>query len=176
MAWFKKKPDLISNRSRELGREIAELEARIQQLDTQLEHNHPPRLRSTAVPHGTTVTHSSPTPAAPAAPVVHEPIFEQVDQDRLQAPAESAESPDRFNELGMRKYDLPALLQRIRNHLRGPSTSNPKLVSYLAAGGIQGLRPLRIKKRVRRNQIMTLFGLIFFVLLGILAVYCYRGR
>jgi hypothetical protein len=73
--------------------------------------------------------------------------------------------------LGVRKYDLPALLQRIRKHFRGPATTNPKLVSYLAAGGIQGLRPLRYEKRVARNRFIALVIVLFLVLLGLIAAF-----
>ena len=67
----------------------------------------------------------------------------------------------------MRKYDLPALLNRWRNHFRGPTTSNPRLVSYLAAGGVQGLRPLRYEKRVARNRFFVLITAVILVLLGL---------
>jgi hypothetical protein len=67
----------------------------------------------------------------------------------------------------VRKYDLPALWNRIRNHFRGPTTNNPRLVNYLAAGGVQGLRPLRYEKRVARNRVI---GLAFFLLLLMLGI------
>jgi hypothetical protein len=80
-------------------------------------------------------------------------------------------APEHFNELGVRKYDLPALLHRLRNHFRGPSTTNPKLVNYLAAGGIQGLRPLRYEKRVARNRFVALVLFLFVILLGIILAF-----
>ena len=103
-----------------------------------------------------------------------EPIFEEVDQNRLQAHAEGASTPEHYNELGVRKYDLLALFRRVREHFQGPSTTNPKLVSYLAAGGIQGLRPLRYEKRVARNRFIVFAVFLFVVLLGLLAVYVRR--
>ena len=171
MAWFRKKPDPISDRARTLNQEIAELEAQIKKLDSRLQRNPAqPRLRSTAVPHGSNVPHSESAPSAtPAAPVTHEPIFEDVDQDRLKARQEGVATPDHFNDLGVRKYDLPALFRRWRSHFRGPSTTNPKLVSYLAAGGIQGLRPLRYEKRVARNRFIALVVFLFLMMLGIIA-------
>ena len=81
------------------------------------------------------------------------------------------ETADHFNELGVRKYDLPALLRRLRHHLRGPTTNNPRLVNYLAAGGVHGLRPLRYEKRVARNRFITLAVVLFLILLGVLVVY-----
>ena len=71
----------------------------------------------------------------------------------------------------MRKYDLPALWNRLRNHFRGPTTSNPRLVNYLAAGGVQGLRPLRYEKRVARNRVIVLATVLFVILLGTLLLY-----
>jgi hypothetical protein len=81
-----------------------------------------------------------------------------------------------FNELGLRKYDLPALFNRIRNHLRGPTTTNPRLVNYLAAGGVHGLRPLRYEKRVARNRFIALVIVITIVLLGLLPFFLRSHR
>jgi hypothetical protein len=180
MAWFKKKPDPISDRARALNEEIAALEAQIKNLDSKLQQAPPPaKLRSTAIPHGETIQRAPEPDAAskletrnpkPETPKPHEPIFEDVDQDRLKSRAETA-TPEHYNELGVRKYDLPALLRRIRNHFRGPSTNNPKLVHYLAAGGVQGLRPLRYEKRVARNRFILFVAFLFFALLGIILVF-----
>jgi hypothetical protein len=181
MAWFKKKPDPISDRARALNEEIAALESQIQQLDAKRKDSPPPaKLRSTAMPHGETIQRA-PEPATPDPkpetrnPKPHEPIFEEVDQDRLKARGEVA-TPDHYYDLGVRKYDLPALLRRIRNHFRGPSTNNPKLVHYLAAGGVQGLRPLRYEKRVARNRFIAFVALLFFAGLGILLVFWHNHR
>jgi hypothetical protein len=179
MALFKKKPDLISERARALNHEIAALEAQIRRLDSQLQDNGPdpfipeiPRLRSTALPHGATAHRVPEFPAPPAAaPVVEEPIFEEVDRNPLDGRGEAGVTPDHFNELGVRKYDLPALLRRMRNQFQGPSTMNPKLVNYLAAGGIQGLRPMRYEKRIARNRFLALVVFIIVTLLGIILVF-----
>ncbi|HOX58749.1 MAG TPA: hypothetical protein P5205_10975 [Candidatus Paceibacterota bacterium] len=172
MAWLRKKPDPISDRARALNDEIARLESQIKELDAQVQRDHSqPRLRSTALPHGSTVSHIEPEPLSSSTPEAQEPIFEEVDQDILQAHGEAATTPEHYNELGVRKYDLPALLRRIRGHFRGPSTTNPKLVSYLAAGGIQGLRPLRYEKRVARNRFIFFAVILFLALLGTLWVF-----
>jgi hypothetical protein len=107
---------------------------------------------------------------------VQEPIFEEVGQDLLKARSEGTTTPEHYNELGLRKYDLPALLSRIRSHFRGPSTSNPKLVSYLAAGGIQGLRPLRYEKRVARYRFIAFVVILFLLLWGTLWVFLIHRR
>jgi hypothetical protein len=180
MAWLKKRPDPITDRARALNDEIAALEAEIQRLDTQLQRNQGhPRLRSTALPHGSTLNYLPADPAAAGAPNtagLSEPIFEDVDQDRLKERAESTTTPEHYNELGVRKYDLPALVGRFRTHLRGPAATNPKLVSYLAAGGIHGLRPMRYEKRVARNRFIFFAVILFLALLGTLLVFLQRQR
>jgi hypothetical protein len=175
MAWFNKKTDPISDRARALNQEIADLEAQIQSLDARIQADHSqPRLRSTAVPRNSAWRDSAPVSPVPAPPAAHEPIFEEVDQNLLRPRAEGAATPEHFNELGVRKYDLLALFRRVQNHFRGPSTTNPKLVSYLAAGGIQGLRPMRYEKRVARNRFIVLVAALFLIGLGIIAVYVHH--
>jgi hypothetical protein len=161
MAWFSKKSDPISDRQRALNEEIAQLEAQIKKLDTEVQRKETRALGEVAQTDFEP-NHLSNSP-------VEEPIFERIDQDRLKARQETA-TDAHFNELGVRKYDLPALMRRIRNQFRGPSTTNPKLVSYLAAGGIQGLRPLRYEKRVARNRFIALVIFLFLMLLGIIAI------
>jgi hypothetical protein len=179
MAWFKKNADPFSDRARALNAEIAALEEKIKRLDSQLSQNPPtppsqpaspsqPRLRPAALPDGGSAYRA---PEPPPRPAAHEPIFEPVDQNRLKARGEAATTPEHYNELGVRKYDLPALLRRLRNLFHGPSTTNPKLVNYLAAGGIQGLRPMRYEKRVARNRFLVLVVFIFLMLLGFIVVF-----
>jgi hypothetical protein len=179
MAWFRKNSDPLSDRARALNDEIADLEAQIKKLDARLQRNQAesqPRLRSTAIPHGETVNHEShdATEPAPLVKIHDEPIFEEVHIDRLEDKSEPVTTPMHYNELGVRKYDLPALLRRIRDQFRGPSTTNPKLVSYLAAGGIQGLRPMRYEKRVARNRFIVLVAVLFLALLGIILLFRHR--
>ena len=176
MGLFKKKPDPITERARSLNEKIAALEAEIQKLSEQEARGkaspfsapaaapassaHAPRLRSTALPRGLG------TPAA-AAP---EPIFEEVDQRRIhQPPGEAGPAP--APELGTRKFDLGATCRRFVNNFRGPATSNPKLVSYLAAGSIQGLRPMRYEKRVARNRFIALVIVLAVVVVGLIAIF-----
>ncbi|MGB7767311.1 MAG: hypothetical protein WBN22_00455 [Verrucomicrobiia bacterium] len=172
MASAKKKAgknDPISERARALNDQIASLEAEIKRLDTQLQHTPVPRLRSTTLPHGATVARA-PVPPAPA-PLAPEPVFEEVKP--LRTDDETA-PPDQFNELGVRKYDLPGLFERLRRHFRRPTTSNPRLVTYLAAGGVQGLRPLRYEKRVARNRFILLVAVLFLILLGVISLFVHN--
>jgi hypothetical protein len=176
MAWFRKNSDPLSDRARALNDEIADLEAQIKKLDSKLQQNQAesqPRLRSTAIPHGETVSHEAhdPMEPTPILKIHDEPIFEDVDVDRLKDKSEPITTPMHYNELGVRKYDLPAFFRRVRDQFRGPSTTNPKLVSYLAAGGIQGLRPMRYEKRVARNRFIVLVAVLFLALLGIILLF-----
>ena len=172
MGLFKKKPDPISARAKLLNGQIAALEAEIQKLAEQKPTPPPaanpssfaglssslsaephssgqPRLRSTARPRGHSV---------PAA--VHEPVFEEVGQDRIKSGSQPAPLL-KHHELDVRKDDLASTWERLKNHFRGPVASNPKLVHYLSAGSIQGLRPLRYEKRVARNRFIALVLVLF---------------
>ncbi len=170
MAFFKKKPDPISDRSQVLMAEIAALEAQIKELSAQSEQAPEPlRIRSTAVPHGVAALPAT-EPSAPRASV-RDPIFEPIDQRKIAGGLDHEGTPEHYNDLGVRKYDLASAWRRVRNHFHGPSTHNPKLVSYLAAGTINGLRPLRYEKRVARNRFLGVFLLLVLVLLGFVSVF-----
>jgi hypothetical protein len=179
MTWFRKKPDPLSDKARMLNTEIAQLEVQIKRLDAQLQRNQPDSSSvPTVVSAQTSPAHNSNSAAARSRlpRIYHEPIFEQVSTDRLAAPQDNGNSPEHYNELGVRKYDLPALFARMRRHFNGPATTNPKLVSYLAAGGLQGLRPLRYEKRVARNRFIVLFITLFLVLLGLIWAFVHNQR
>lgn len=169
MGLFSKKADPIASKAKELEEQIAQVQLQIKKLNRKLEtpesepappqpaartngHEHilaPPSVRSSVSPQGQR--------SAQIRNIPREPIFESVEQA---APAAATDqSKAQFNDLGVRKYDLPGAWRRLTGYFRGPSTHNPKLVSYLAAGSIRGLRPLRYEKRVARNRfiIMSLF-------------------
>jgi len=171
MAFVKKKArqvDPISERARLLNDQIASLESEIKKLDSQLQGSSAkPKLHSTTIPHGATVSRKPEPPPAPK-PVSHEPVFEEVNPKTFQP---EADPRDRYNELGVRKYDLPALWERVRNHFRSPTASNPRLVNYLAAGGVHGLRPMRYEKRIARRRFIVLAAALFLLLLGTLLVW-----
>ena len=101
-------------------------------------------------------------------PPVQEPVFEEI---KALSDTEETAAPDQFNELGVRKYDLPALFNRVRNHFRRPTTNNPRLVAYLAAGGVHGLRPMRYEKRVARNRFIFFAIILFVILFGTICVF-----
>lgn len=163
-----KNADPISERARLLNEQIASLEAEIKKIDSQLHTSaSKPKLRSTAIPHGATIPRKTETPPPQTKPVASEPVFEEV---KPITPRTERETSELFNEMGMRKYDLPALWNKLRHFFSGPSASNPRLVNYLAAGGVQGLRPLRYEKRVARNRFIALVIVLFIILLGIISL------
>lgn len=167
MGLFRKKADPLSDRSKALNAQIASLEAEIKKLDHKLQRSaSQPRLRSTALPHGQA---SSPGKTPP--PPTREPVFERLDHGPFEPAGDAEDSPDHYNDLGVRKYDLTAAWRRLRNQFREPAARNPKLVSYLAAGSIKGLRPLRYEKRVARNRFIAVFLLLVCLLWGIITVF-----
>ena len=147
MGWLNRKKDPISERARELSQQIRQLELQIENL------------------HG-------PTPAATATtPESRDPMFETVRQTRLK---DLHPPQPHFNELGIRKYDLPSAWRRLMNHVRGPTANNPKLVDLLAAGSLQGMRPLRYERRIARNRFIVFVMVLFLVLWGLAAVFVRR--
>ena len=162
--------DPISDRARALNDQIAALESEIKKLDSQLQHATTPRFRSTALPHGATIAWKPEPPPAPK-PAAREPVFEEVNP--IQAGDDTA-APDQFNEFGVRKYDLPALINKFRGWFSRPPAANPRLVTYLAAGGVRGLRPLRYEKRVARNRVIALAVVFFGIMLWIISLFLHR--
>ncbi len=163
MGFSRKKRDPITEKAQALNEQIASLEAQIKELSTATEAP-TPRFRSSAVPRN----YAGPMEKSHREPQPSE-HFEEVDHTPLQS-AEPRVKSDHFNDMGVRKYDLLAAWQRFKDHFKPPPASNPKLVSYLAAGSIQGLRPMRYEKRVARNRFVLLVMVLLLMLWGILAV------
>jgi len=176
MGLFKKKADPIGHRAKVLEDEIAALKAKLKKLNAKNETpaaEGPPKSqakwRSTAIPHG------QPSPASAATSSRPKPeVFEELGANRLAEKPPDPPQPQQYNDLGIRKYDLAAFLKRVYNHFRGKPVSNPKLVNYLAAGSIQGLRPLRYEKRVARNRFIFLALVLLLVLWGVLSMFIGR--
>ncbi|MBM3837680.1 MAG: hypothetical protein FJ398_06905 [Verrucomicrobia bacterium] len=172
MGLFKKKPDPISDRSRALEAQIAALEAQIRQLHSKVQKEQTqPRVRSSVTPGQMTGAAPSVSPTASTLPAsAREPVFELISPPNTPPASAEESTPARDNELGVRKHDLAAAWRRIRNHFHGPATPNPKLVSYLAAGTIKGLRPLRYEKRIARNRVIFVSIVLLFVIWVVLAM------
>ena len=194
MGFFKKKVDPISERAKALNDQIAALEAEIQRLSTQRAPEEPattpapsaparparpeappksqPKLRSTTLPHSLAASaHAQTVESNSERRPVEEPVLEDLNpfRDPSEAMSRSAATPD----LGLRD-DSVSVWERVKNNFRGPATSNPKLVNYLAAGSIQGLRPLRYEKRVSRNRFLLLAVALVLVIWGLLAAFLKR--
>jgi hypothetical protein len=168
MGLFHNKPDPISDRAKTLKSEIARIETEIQGLSQSLaQAKNQPRLRSTAQPHSNAP--KSPTPEA------REPIFEEADPKPLTQPPPAPPARGLSNDLRDRQSKLASVWKRIIKVFRPPAPSNPKLLNLLAAGNIQGLRPLRYEKRVARNRFIALVVIFLLVLWGILAFF-FRHR
>ena len=73
-----------------------------------------------------------------------------------------------YNEHGVKKLDAVHLWRRLRNCFRRTPSSRSKFVDYLAAGSIQGIRPLRYERRIARNRFLALFVLLLALLFSIL--------
>jgi hypothetical protein len=168
MGFFTKKADPISERSSQLTARIAELESKIKQLSQRVEPEDHRRFRSTAYPPGSPSA-ARPTNGAPNG----DPVFERVDQKQLKEVPEPLPTSRHDDETGARKFDFLEWMERLKRHFRGPSAANPKLVNYLAAGNIQGLRPLRYEKRVARNRFVALTMVLVIVLFGL---FCFLAR
>lgn len=160
---FKRKPDPLSDRARELDAELRKLEKEIEQLSARVsQDDSPPRIRSTVRPHG-----QAPLPS-------HDPVFEEIDFKSAGAKPSETDTAAHYNELGVRKFDLAAVLRRLAAHFRRPEDDQPKLINYLASGSIHGLRPLRYEKRVARNRFIFTALFLLLALYGLLHVFLKR--
>ncbi len=149
-SWLRRRPDPIDERKRDLTRQIEELEARIKSLGNQAEETPSLEEIEQAIPA------ASPTPGP--QPTRRDPVFETVSQGRLH---ELQKRAAHLNQLGTQKFDLPAAWQRLTDQFSSPKATNPKLVDLLAAGSLQGMRPLRYERRIaRRRFLLFLFGLL----------------
>lgn len=161
MGWRKQKPsdDPFEARSRELADQIRRLERQIDQLGQT-----PPAPQRKPSPRPSTPT-PAPPPTRGSLPLPPPPV------PLPTLSSAHSESDGRINPQGLRKFDLASVWRRIRVHFQGPNTNNPRMVQYLAAGSVHGLRPLRYEKRVARNRFIGLFVLLVLILFGLARVY-----
>jgi len=164
MGLFDRHRDPIEEQRRELERELQRVRKQIRRLETHGEQQASraplPESRPLGAP-----TQRRRRPAPPPTPA-NDPIFEETpDQEPATVsvaegvdPAATGESRELYNHAGLRKYDLVGLFRRIRASVLGASEDDKKLINYLAAGSIHGLRPLRHEKRVARNRALVAAG------------------
>ncbi len=157
-----KRTDPIAQRARALDAEIEALQEQIQRLGTQVSGGVGRRGSGNGGGSRGTLT---------VAETLPDPVFEAVDHKRVKSHSEVQATASHYNELGVRKYDLAGVWKRFQGNFHGPPASNPKLINYLAAGSIQGLRPLRYEKRVARNRVLALAFLLAMVLWGLFAIF-----
>lgn len=175
MGWLKRKKDPISEKAHDLTKQIKQLEDQIQQLATKKHDpaeavppaSPPPRRSVPPHPAASADVSSGSTAGSVTGRVPgRDPVFEPVRHERLQ---DLTAPPAHYNELGVRKYDLPAAWRRLMGQLRGPSSQNPKLVDLLAAGSLQGIRPLRYEKRIARRRFLLVLTVLLLLLWGLFA-------
>ncbi|MCP5517988.1 MAG: hypothetical protein H7A45_12120 [Verrucomicrobiales bacterium] len=156
MALFRRKPDPIREREERLRSQLAAVEAQIQKLNAEVaQAATEPRLRSTAQPH-----------AGPTPPGAGQPPLPSPGPSRSGNPFNRRTGQAHLNERGVAKYDLLGNLRRWWRGGRAGRSRNPQLVTYLAAGGIQGLPALRHEKRVARNRFLLLCAVTLVLLWG----------
>lgn len=159
MAWFEKRKDPLLERESRLKAQLADVAAQIEELNAEIHQAEAsPKWRSTARPHS-----ASAAPPEPAAPVA----FEELRQKQPGRGGRKAATPARLNAQGVAKFDLAGMVRRWRQKLRPKNPRQPQLVTYLAAGGIQGLPALRHEKRVARNRFLLLCAAFLVALAGI---------
>src|SRR5688572_31903731 len=119
MGLFSKKADPIASKAKELEQQITQVQLQIKKLHRELENPRPQPARPEPPPKMNGHDHAiapAPTPmrstVSPHSPrsaqirnVPREPIFESVEQ--AAPPASADPSKAQFNDLGVRKYDLP---------------------------------------------------------------------
>jgi len=165
MRLFRKKPDPITESERQLNTKLAALEGELRELHARLSSP------STSDPASTPGARTFAPVPGPGQPGAREPRFEAVSRRGVQGPPERESTPAHYNELGVRKYDPVATLRKWLAQLRSTPTANPKLVNYLAAGSIHGLRPLRYEKRIARNRFVALSVFFLAILWGLIYIY-----
>lgn len=165
MSFFTRKPDPLMDRAKRLTGEIARIEKEIASLNAVVAPVSTPRLRSNAPGNVVRRVSMGGGVPAPGLPPREAPVSRPARTSPVIAPVDPKDP--HFNELGIRKYDLLSAWQRLKGHLRGPTSNNPRMVNYLAAGSIQGLRTLRYERRVARNRFLAFFVLLLLVLWGL---------
>ena len=139
MGLFRKNRDPLDNRAKSVRNQLADLQSQIEKLG---DPNQPF--------------------ASQPAPFVHD--LKPDDQPLPRRPVEAAST----QTLGTKAERPGTLWERIsRNFRKPPVSNNPKLVNFLAAGSIQGLRPLRYERRVARNRFLAFTTVLVLVLIGL---------
>lgn len=160
--------DPISARARNLDHRARELKAEIRRLQKQSSLE-PKFQRTTAVrPNKQPRTDEKSS---------MDSLFDTVEHDVLRVVEKVRDPKAHYNALGVRKLDPLGWVRR-HTEKQPESKTNPdhiksedqKWVQYMAAGGVQGIEPLRREKRIARNRFLMMFALFLLILCGIFAV------
>jgi len=128
--------DPIASRDKSLKARLADLESQIEQLDQ----------------------------AAPAPPQTPRAVHELKPGEEPLPPRPS--HPLSEQPLGTTDPENETLWHWFSSRFRKPPvSSNPRMVNFLAAGSIHGLRPLRYERRVARNRFLAFSALLVLVLI-----------
>ena len=137
MGLFRRK-DPLESRAKVLKARMADLESQIQQLD---QAGDEPSATPPSV-HELKLG-DEPLPPRPSHPLSEQPLG----------------TSDPENETLWQWFS--------RRFRKPPISSNPRMVNFLAAGSIEGLRPLRYERRVARNRFLAFSALLVLVLIGL---------
>ena len=130
--------DPLKSRAKRLKARLADVESQIEQLGQDgNEPAQPPAVVDELKPG------DEPLPPRPSHPLSEQP-------------------------LGTSEPENESVWQWLSSRFRKPPvSSNPRMVNFLAAGSIQGLRPLRYERRVARNRFLAFTVLLVLVLIGL---------
>ena len=162
---FQRLADPIKKRERALQKQMQGVQSQIDALDEESRKTQqPPRVRSTVRPG------KSIPPQNPFSFSGQEWTFEPEAGETAKARKSLEVASPHYNEHGVKKLDAVHLWRRLRNCFRRTPSPQSKFVDYLAAGSIQGIRPLRYERRIARNRFLALFVLLLVILFGILVL------
>lgn len=171
MGLFRKKADPLAQRSQTLNRRIAELEAEIARLNQTVTPGPARPAAPGRRPASSSAPGQPPGQAPGPAPGPHEPVFEPMPTRPLD-PRPTPEPTGRDAvQLGLRRPAWSQWWRRLKGQFVDPPPANEKLVNYLAAGGIQGFRPLRFERRIARNRIVFICIVLGLLLWGLLVIF-----
>jgi hypothetical protein len=160
MALFRKNVDPLAQRAQSLNRRIAELEAEITRLNRTLGPD----------PQSSSTGHAAFRATELAEQHRPEPVFEKMPPRPFEPRV--SESPGREAlEMDLKRPVWSQWWRRLKRQFVVPPPSNEKLVNYLAAGSIQGLRTLRYERRIARNRIIFICVVVGLILWGALIVF-----
>lgn len=170
----KRTQDELDRLSSELQRQIAELEQRRRALEAALmaQNTEPEQRMSYGPTQPSASTHANPSAGTVlprrAAAQPKPDIALRFNPGRVPAAPAEQHNPEIISEVGVRRFDLVSLINRLTATLRKETSQNNRLVKYLASGSVEGLPVLRYEKRIARNRFIFTTLILAVVVLGII--------